>query len=91
MKTLIKKITFSILFVTLIFSCSKNENVDTTPPGILSDISVVPTNGGGMISYSLPSDNDISYVRAEYTNSQGEDVFRVSSRYNNSIEINGLN
>lgn len=91
MKTLIKKITFSILFVTLIFSCSKNENVDTTPPGILSDISVVPTNGGGIISYSLPSDNDISYVRAEYTNSQGEDVFRVSSRYNNSIEINGLN
>ena len=91
MKTLIKKITFSILFVTLIFSCSKNENVDTTPPGILFDISVVPTNGGGIISYSLPSDNDISYVRAEYTNSQGEDVFRVSSRYNNSIEINGLN
>ncbi|MGB1169858.1 MAG: DUF4959 domain-containing protein [Flavobacteriaceae bacterium] len=91
MKTLLKKITLSILFVTLIFSCSKNENVDTTPPGILSDISVVPTNGGGIISYSLPSDNDISYVRAEYTNSQGEDVFRVSSRYNNSIEINGLN
>ena len=91
MKTLLKKITLSILFVTLIFSCSKNENVDTTPPGILSDISVVPTNVGGIISYSLPSDNDISYVRAEYTNSQGEDVFRVSSRYNNSIEINGLN
>jgi hypothetical protein len=91
MKTQIKKIIFSIFLVTLTFSCSKNEDVDSTPPGILSNISVVPTNGGGIISYSLPSDNDISYVRAEYTNSQGEEVFRVSSRYNTSLEINGLN
>ena len=91
MKTQIKKIIFSIFLITLTFSCSKNEDVDSTPPGILSNISVVPTNGGGIISYSLPSDNDISYVRAEYTNSQGEQVFRVSSRYNTSVEINGLN
>ena len=91
MKTQIKKIIFSIFLITLTFSCSKNEDVDSTPPGILSNISVVPTNGGGIISYSLPSDNDISYVRAEYTNSQGEEVFRVSSRYNTSLEINGLN
>lgn len=91
MKTQIKKIIFSIFLVTLTFSCSKNEDVDSTPPGILSNISVVPTNGGGIISYSLPSDNDISYVRAEYTNSQGEEVFRVSSSYNTSVEINGLN
>ncbi|MDB4496408.1 DUF4959 domain-containing protein [Flavobacteriaceae bacterium] len=80
-----------IFLITLTFSCSKNEDVDSTPPGILSNISVVPTNGGGIISYSLPSDNDISYVRAEYTNSQGEEVFRVSSSYNTSVEINGLN
>lgn len=91
MKTQIKKIIFSIFLITLTFSCSKNEDVDSTPPGILSNISVVPTNGGGIISYSLPSDNDISYVRAEYTNSQGKEVFRVSSRYNTSLEINGLN
>ena len=91
MKTQIKKIIFVIFLITLTFSCSKNEDVDSTPPGILSNISVVPTNGGGIISYSLPSDNDISYVRAEYTNSQGEEVFRVSSSYNTSVEINGLN
>ena len=91
MKTQIKKIIFLIFLITLTFSCSKNEDVDSTPPGILSNISVVPTNGGGIISYSLPSDNDISYVRAEYTNSQGEEVFRVSSSYNTSVDINGLN
>ena len=33
----------------------------------------------------------ILYVRAEYTNSNGVDVSRASSSYNNSIEIDGLN
>ena len=46
MKTQIKKIIFLIFLITLTFSCSKNEDVDSTPPGILSNISVVPTNGG---------------------------------------------
>ena len=92
MKKQISQIVLLHLIIILtIFSCSKDEKVDTTPPGILSNISVVPTNGGGIISYSLPLDDDISYVRAEYTNSQGEDVFRVSSKYNTSIEVNGLN
>lgn len=91
MKNQIKKIILFIVLIGSIFSCSKNEDVDSIPPGILTNVSVVPTNGGGIISYTLPSDSDVSYVRAEYTNSQGEDVFRVSSKYNTSIEVNGLN
>ena len=79
------------LLIGSILSCSKNEDVDSTPPGIITNVSVVPTNGGGIISYTLPSDSDVSYVRAEYTNSQGEDVFRVASKYNTSLEVNGLN
>ena len=34
---------------------------------------------------------DILFVRAEYTNSLGVDVYRVSSVHNNQIEISGLN
>lgn len=91
MKNQIKKIILFIVLIGSIFSCSKNEDVDSTPPGIITNVSVVPTNGGGIISYTLPSDSDVSYVRAEYTNSQGEDVFRVASKYNTSLEVNGLN
>jgi len=91
MKNQIKKIILLIVLIGSIFSCSKNEDVDSTPPGIITNVSVVPTNGGGIISYTLPSDSDVSYVRAEYTNSQGEDVFRVASKYNTSLEVNGLN
>ena len=84
-----------LLFLTILFfaanSCSKQDDGDTTPPSVLIVESVTPTNGGGIISYTLPNDDDILYVRAEYTNSNGVDVSRASSSYNNSIEIDGLN
>lgn len=89
-KQLNKAVLFLLFIFVTIISCSENENIDTTPPGILSNISVIPTNGGGIISYSLPSDDDILYVKAVYTNSQGEEVFRVSSKHNSSVEVNGL-
>ena len=84
-----------LLLLTILFfaasSCSKQDDGDTTPPSVLTVDSITPTNGGGIISYTLPNDDDILYVRAEYTNSNGVDVSRASSSYNNSIEIDGLN
>ena len=83
----------SLFLITFLFllGCNENENQDSTPPGNLTIESVTPTNGGGILTYSLPNDSDILFVRAEYTNSLGNDVYRVSSSHNNSIEIDGLN
>ena len=83
----------SILLISLVilFGCKDDENQDSTPPGSLTIENITPTNGGGIISYQLPDDSDILFVRAEYTNSLGVDVYRVSSSHNNSIEIDGLN
>ena len=83
----------SLFLITFLFllGCNENENQDSTPPGNLTIESVTPTNGGGILTYSLPNDSDILFVRAEYTNSRGNDVYRVSSSHNNSIEIDGLN
>ena len=86
-----KKLILFTLFCFISFSCSKSEDGDTNPPSVLTVDSVTPTNGGGVISYTLPNDTDILYVRAEYTNSNGVDVNRASSYHNNSIEIDGLN
>ena len=86
-----KLISNLFLFFLLLLACDTENNQDTTPPGILTIDSIVPTNGGGIINYSLPSDSDILFVRAEYTNTLGNDVYRVSSSYNQSIEIDGLN
>ncbi len=90
MKT--NKILSILLFsFVILLGCKDDDSQDTTPPGSLSIENIVPTNGGGIISYSLPNDSDILFVRAEYTNSIGVDVYRVSSSHNNSIEIDGLN
>ncbi|MFY9243884.1 MAG: DUF4959 domain-containing protein [Polaribacter sp.] len=92
MKKQIKIIAlFSVLIFTTIIACSKNEDLDSNAPGVVTNINVTPTNGGGIINYTLPSDDDILYVKAVYRNSQGDEVFRVSSKYNTSIEVNGLN
>ena len=86
-----KKLFLVPLLIFLVTGCSKSDDGDTTPPGALTVQNVTPTNGGGIIEYTLPDDNDILYVRAEYTNSNGVDVSRASSSYNNTIEISGLN
>ena len=92
MKKQINKIALLSFFIlATIIACSNNDDIDTIAPGSISNITITPTNGGGIIKYSLPSDDDILYVKAVYTNSQGEQVFRVSSKQNSSIEINGLN
>ena len=75
----------SILFISVVilFGCKDDENQDSTPPGILTIENITPTNGGGIISYQLPDDSDILFVRAEYSNSLGVEVYRVSSSHNN--------
>ncbi len=80
-----------LVFIICFSSCKDDESQDSIAPGILNIENIIPTNGGGVISYSLPDDSDILFVRAEYTNTLGDDVYRVSSSHNNSIEIDGLN
>lgn len=93
MKTLINRLFFisTLICFGVLTSCSKDDEGDTTPPSVLTVISVTPTNGGGIITYDLPNDNDILYVRAVYTNTNGVEVSRASSSYNNHIEVSGLN
>ena len=80
-----------LLIIGLILvGCEESNGGDITPPGELTVVSTTPTNGGGIITYQLPQDDDILFVRADYTNAQGEDVFRVSSKSNNQIEISGM-
>ena len=86
-----KILSILLISVVILFGCKDDENQDSIPPGSLTIENITPTNGGGIISYQLPNDSDILFVRAEYTNSLGVDVYRVSSSHNNSIEIDGLN
>jgi hypothetical protein len=62
---------------------------DRVPPAPLSNVTAEPRAGGAKISYVLPVENDISYVRAEYVYKEKKHVLR-SSVYNDSLVIEGL-
>lgn len=88
---ILKVISIATAVIVLLTGCVEEEITDTIPPGKVSITGVDATNGGAIISYELPDDDDILYVRAEYTNSLGKRVFKSSSRYVNKIEVDGFN
>ncbi len=87
---LMKHILF-IFIVMFCFSACYDKNKDTTAPDPVSDIQIIPTNGGAILKYKLPDNNDLLYVKASYMNSLGKNVFRTASYYQNQIEIEGFN
>jgi hypothetical protein len=81
--------------IILMTSCNELPHVQTPtdniapPPLTVTDVKSLP--GGGRITYKLPdSDNDISYVKAEYTYN-GELRVERTSIYCDSLIIEGIN
>ena len=62
---------------------------DSVSPAPLSNVTAEPQPGGAKISYQLPAERDISYVRAEYVYNGEKHVIR-SSVYNSFVVIEGL-
>jgi len=87
---LTKLIVVSMLFATMFTAC-KEEDLDTTAPGKVTNVSYKPTNGGAVLTFTAPNDNDLLFIKAVYTNSLGREVFKVSSHYCDTIEIEGFN
>ena len=86
-----RRLKFIQVFILILMYGCESENIsDNDPPGDILIVSIESTNGGAIINYELPSDNDILYVRAEYMNAQGQKVFRVSSKHKTSLEISGM-
>jgi hypothetical protein len=83
-----------VLPAIFLLSCEEvkdwHDPTDSVPPGILSNVTVKNISGGAWIYYSLPSDNDLLGVRAEYAFEEGEELRNVfSSAFNDSILIEG--
>jgi hypothetical protein len=91
-----------MLYVGLLFlflgtneSCKRTEvgtidKNDHQAPGPLSNAQVENLNGAAKITYSLPKDKDLLYVRAEYTTKQGVVREAKVSRYLDNITLEGF-
>ncbi len=85
-------ILFLLIFAFL--SQCRETPIGQTPiekgkPGPVTITNVEPIAGGAIITYSLPSDRDLLYVRAEYLRNQ-KIATTLSSSHVNSIRIEGL-
>lgn len=90
-----KLIFYIALFSIAVAGCkqdiiNKPNVTNTNPPGVVSNVSVVNLNGKAAITYSLPSDNDLLYVKAVYETSPGHPQEIKASNYTNTLTVIGF-
>lgn len=86
-------LTILALSLFVLVSCEQEPigqtPTDKTPPQAIQDIIVESMPGGAKISYTLPNETDISYVKGEYYVKGVKKVIR-SSIYKNYMLMEGL-
>jgi len=87
-------IIFSLFVIIAAFLGCKEESVgqtpvDGTPPGMISGAQVQNIPGGAIITYQIPDDEDLCFIRAEYMR-QGKLCTDHSSVYKNSLTVEGF-
>lgn len=76
-------------------SCTKEEangikENNPNPPGIVSNVKVTNENGAAVISYTLPGDGDLLYIKALYTLANGTKREVKASTYTNQLTVDGF-
>ncbi|MEO6523724.1 MAG: DUF5000 domain-containing lipoprotein [Mucilaginibacter sp.] len=69
---------------------NKPNVTNTNPPGIVSNVTVVNLNGKATLTYSLPGDKDLLYVKAVYETSPGHPEQVKASSYTNTLTVVGF-
>ncbi len=81
--------------VTVLCGCDESKRFeinysDGTPPGKPEILGWRAVNGGGVIHYRVPEDEDLLSIDASYTNPRGEEVWFSTSYYVDSITVIGF-
>lgn len=86
--------TFLILFVFLAQGCKEDklepQENNSTPPGQVSNVQVENQSGQAVITYTLPTDQDLLYVKAVYRLASGVIREVKASYYTNSMILDGF-
>src|SRR5690606_25559166 len=87
-------LVIGVLLSVFFLGCSEikdwSDPADNIPPGEITDIRVKNTNGGAVIHYRLPSDNDLLGAKAVFTFSENEEPMEVyASAFKDSIVLEG--
>ncbi len=77
------------------FACSEEpvgqQPVDSVPPGMVTDVKVENTSGGAILTYKLPPDEDLLYVKAVYSRKDDNIISESrSSLYTDTLKVEGF-
>ncbi|MDR2423914.1 MAG: DUF4959 domain-containing protein [Prevotellaceae bacterium] len=93
--SIIKKSILYLIFLPLAISACTEEPVGQQPadgvaPAAVRNVQVANTAGGAVITYTLPDDDDLLYVKAVYSRKAGEVSESRSSMYRNEVKVEGF-
>lgn len=86
---------FLLLCFTVILSACKQDELaplenNTTPPGQVSNILITNGPGNATLTFSLPTDKDLLYIKAVYSLASGQIMEVKSSYYGNTLVLEGF-
>jgi hypothetical protein len=91
----LRYITVSVLFILAAWSCKKESRLKYTDenapaPAIVTNVKVTANAGGAVVTYKLPVDPQLSYIKAVYEMQPG--VFREAkaSYYTDTLRLVGF-
>lgn len=89
-----KGLTQILIFGLILASCEEEpigqQPLDSVPPGEVTNVESYSTPGGAVIKYTPPKDEDLLYVKAVYSRKEGVISESKSSKYADSIEVEGF-
>jgi hypothetical protein len=90
----LKRSIFTIVMALIVIGCDQNNltplESNSIAPGQVTSVSVKNLPASAKITYTLPSEQDLLYVKAEYTLANGTKMQVKSSYYNNSLVVEGF-
>lgn len=73
-RDLLIKFSYALLFIFLFSACDKKDDtddIDTTPPGMVSDLAITAENGQVILTWTEPGDADLDQIEVSYTPGSG--------------------
>jgi hypothetical protein len=92
----IYKLMVPVLLFAMMYGCKEDNGLnkplykDGQKPGVVTGVVVTNKNGAAKITYKIPADNDLSYIRAEYEIRPGVKREVKASYSNDSLIVDGF-
>lgn len=96
METIKLQITLCICMLSIIAAGCKQETLNkptitnNNAPGVVTNVQVQNQNGQASLTYTLPGDKDLFYVKAVYETSPGKTREVIASQYTNTLIVDGF-